>query len=208
MLKTLKKKSKKLVIAKLKLKDFLIHQLWVYAIVFVSLFLCAWIFNKWIEATMLCVAHTLIRNAFEKQFHFNKTAYCLILTCAIIWFAIPITPSIAVSLLSSIPVAFLVCFFGYVAQDRIDLLKATRKSIFDFKSCTREEVVNVCHELGYNKDKEDLAVMFFADRLKNKQIWEILCETQKNMEWSSVNKAKYRIKQDFKKYIKDKGQQN
>lgn len=203
MLKTLKKNSKKLVIAKIKIRNFIKYQLWVYLIVFASILLCSWIFNRWIEGAMFCVAHTVIRNAFDKQFHFNKTAYCLILTCAIIWFAIPLTLSVAVSLLSSIPIAFSICFVGYLAQDRIDLLKATRKSKLDLKNCSRDEIIKICNELGYSKDKQDLAIMFFVDRLKNKQIWEILCDTHRNIEWSSVNKAKYRIKQELKKYMKE-----
>ena len=71
---------------------------------------------------MFAVAHIEIRKAFDKQFHFNKTAYCLSLTLAIIWFAIPITLPLAVSLLSSIPIAFGICFFGFLAQDRLDLI--------------------------------------------------------------------------------------
>ena len=39
-----------------------------------------------------------------------------------IWFAIPITLPLAVSLLSSIPIAFGICFFGFLAQDRLDLI--------------------------------------------------------------------------------------
>lgn len=198
MLKTLRKRSKKCARARIRIVDFLKYELWVYTIVFVSLLLCAWLFNRWIEGLMFCIAHTVIRNAFDKQFHFNKTAYCLILTCAIIWFAIPITLPVEISLLSSIAVAFLVCFFGYLAQDRMDLLKATRKTI---SNLSREDVTQICNELGYNKDKRDLAIMFFVDKLKNKQVWEILCKTQRNIEWTTVNKYKYRIKRDFKRFL-------
>ena len=121
MLQTLKKKSKKLVLIKISIRDFIKYQLWVYLLVIGSVALCSYIFNKWIEGIMFCIAHITIRRAFDKQFHFNKTAYCLSLTLAIIWFAIPITLPITVSLLSSIPVAFLICLFGFIAQDRIEL---------------------------------------------------------------------------------------
>ena len=46
-------------------------------------------------------------------------AYCFILTEVIIWFSIPITLPLSVSLLSSIPVAFFICLFGYYVADRI-----------------------------------------------------------------------------------------
>ena len=66
MLKTLKKRSKRLLILKIRLKDFIKQQLWVYLIVFASIALCSWIFDKWIEGIMFCIAHTAIRTAFDK----------------------------------------------------------------------------------------------------------------------------------------------
>ena len=77
---------------------------------------------------------------------------------------------------------------------------------FDMKHLTKEQVVYICNELGYNKDKQDLATMFFIDKLSNKQIWNILCTTNRNVEWDTVTKYKYRITKDFKQYIKQKEQ--
>lgn len=190
---------------KLKIKDFIIDDLWEYLIIFASIALCAWIFDKWIEAIMFCIAHTCIRNAFDKQFHFNSTAYCLSLTLAIIWFAIPITTSLTASLLGSIPIAFLICFFGFIAQDRVDLLKEKiARTRMTLANITKDQVIEICNELGYNKDKQDIAIMFFVDKLSNKQVWEILCNTQRNVEWDTVNKYKYRISKDFKKFIQER----
>lgn len=203
--KELRKEKRKKLIRKLKLsvKDFITDELWIYVIIIGSIALCSWIFNRWIEGLMFVIAHLVIRRVFDKQFHFSETAYCLILTLAIVWFAIPITLSVTTSLLSSIPIAFIVCFIGYLAQDRVDLLKEKRMAKrFNFATCTKEDVIKVANTLGYNKDKQDLAVMFFADRLSNKQVWQILCNTQRNIEWDTVKKYKYRMTKDFKKYIK------
>lgn len=205
MKKELRKEKRKKLIRKLKLlvKDFITDELWIYVIIIGSIALCSWIFNRWLEGLMFVVAHLVIRRVFDKQFHFSETAYCLILTLTIVWFAIPITLSVTTSLLSSILIAFIVCFFGYIAQDRVDLLKEKRMANrFNFATCTKEDVIKVANALGYNKDKQDLAVMFFADRLSNKQIWQILCNTQRNVEWDTVKKYKYRMTKDFKNYIK------
>lgn len=121
MLKPLKQKSKNFIRLKTKLKQFIKYQFLTHIIVIGSILLCAWIFDRWIECFMFCIAHLCIRNAFDKQFHFNKTAYCISLTLAIVWFAIPITMPLATSLLSSIPIAFLICFFGFIVQDRVEL---------------------------------------------------------------------------------------
>ncbi len=70
----------------------------------------------------------------------------------------------------------------------------------------KEQVVEICNELGYNKDKQDIAIMFFIEKLSNKQVWEILCNTQRNVEWDTVNKYKYRITKDFKRIINQREQ--
>lgn len=175
---------------RLKLKKFFVEQLWIYLIVLCSIFVCAWIFDRWIEAIMFCVAHFCVRNAFDKQFHFRKipyaTAYCLSLTLAIIWFAIPTTLPLAVSLLSSIPISFLICFFGYLAQDRVDL-KAQVKRLDtyatelvrtlthkDIYTMNEEELYEHCRNCGL--DEEDCKIAYFVviERLQGRELYDAL----------------------------------
>lgn len=68
---------------------------------------------------------------------------------------------------------------------------------------TKDQVIEICNELGYSKDKQDIAIMFFIDKLTNKQVWEILCNTQRNVEWDTVKQYKYRMTKDFKKFLKE-----
>lgn len=189
--------------AKLKIKDFIIDELWIYIIVIGSIVLCSWLFNRWIEGLMFCIAHIYIRKVFDKQFHFNSTAYCLTLTLAIIWFAIPITLPLATSLLSSMPIAFGICFIGYLVQDRVDLMLYKKKhEMFNLKTCTKEQLIEACNILGYNNEKQELAIMFFIDKLSNKDIWRKLCELKRNVEIETIKTYKYRMKQDFNSLIK------
>ena len=171
---------------KLRIKDFIIDELWKYLIVFASIFLCAWVFDKWIEAGMFCIAHICIRNAFDKQFHFNSTALCLSLTLAIIWFSIPITMPIATSLLGSIPVAFLICFVGFVAQDRVDLLievkrledyandlllKLNHKDIY---AMNEDELYEHCRNCGLSEEDCKIAYLIVIERLKGKELYQAI----------------------------------
>lgn len=171
---------------KLKIKDFIIDDLWEYLIVFASIALCAWIFDKWIEAIMFCIAHTCIRNAFDKQFHFNSTAYCSSLTLAIIWFAIPITLPLTTSLLASIPISFLICFFGFIAQDRVDLLievkrlenyanelvaKLNHKDIY---SMNEDELYEHCRKCGLSEEDCKIAYFVVIERLKGKELYKTI----------------------------------
>lgn len=186
MLKTLKKRSKRLLILKIRLKDFIKQQLWVYLIVFASIALCSWIFDKWIEGIMFCIAHMAIRTAFDKQFHFNTTAYCLSLTLAIIWFAIPITLPLATSLLSSIPIAFLICFFGYLAQDRLDKAKKIRELNLHIKelldkimhkdifAMSEDELYEHCRSRSLSDEDCKIAYFMIIERLKGKELYEAI----------------------------------
>ena len=175
---------------RLKIKRFIVEQIWVYLIVICSIFLCAWIFNKWIEAVMLSIAHSVIRPAFNKQFHLSRTANCLILTLGILWFSIPITLSITVSLLGSIPVAFGICFLGFLAQDRVDLMKEVKRldeystnlvrSIAhkDIYAMSEDELYEHCRNCGL--DEEDCKIAYFVviERLKGKELYDALPYSQ------------------------------
>lgn len=193
--------KQKLLKAKIRARDFITDELWVYVIVIGSIALCSWLTNRWIEGIMFCIAHIFIRKVFDKQFHFYKTGYCLILTLGIIWLCIPISLPMNISFFSSIPIAFGICYFGWYVQELIDNKEEFHVKQFNMKHLTKEQVVDICNELGYKKDKQDLAIMFFVDKLSNKEVWNILCTTNRNVEWDMVTKYKYRITKDFKKYI-------
>ena len=189
MLKPLKKNSINKIRFKVWLKRFIKYQLLSYIIVLISLILCAWIFNRWIECCMFCVAHFTIRNTFEKQFHFNSIAYCLILTLAIIWCAIPIIMPLNISLLSSIPIAFIVCFFGFITQDRIDmyinvsklnkqiikltneLQEYTNKNIY---AMSEQELYEHCRSKGLSEEDCRIAYFVVIERLKGKELYEAI----------------------------------
>lgn len=186
MLQTLRKQSKRKILLKLKLKDFIRYRLWQYLIVFSSIALCSWFFDRWIEGLMLCVAHTCIRHNFNKQFHFNSTAYCLILTLSLIWFTIPITLPIGVSLLSSIPIAFIICFVGFIAQDRVDALfeiKRLNKYVNelletithkDIYAMPEKELYEHCRNCGLSEEDCRIAYFIVIERLKGRELYDAI----------------------------------
>ena len=186
MLQTLKKQSRKRILLKARIKKFIVYELWIYLLVIGSIALCSWLFNKWIEGIMFCIAHICIRRVFDKQFHFNSTAYCLTLTLAIIWFAIPITLPLATSLLSSIPIAFIICFFGYLAQDRVDLLLQVNKLNKDIErliekishkdkyAMNETELYEHCRNCGLDDVECKIAYYVIIERLKGKDLYEAI----------------------------------
>ena len=188
MLQTLKKQSKKKILLKARIKKFLKHELYIYLVVISSIILCAWLFDKWIETTMFCIAHISIRNAFDRQFHFNKTAYCLSLTLAIVWFAIPITLPLASSLLSSMPIAFAICLFGFIAQDRIEVYKQTKALEIEIDSLTNEIKLYKHFDI-YNMPQDKLRQFAAANGLSEVEL-DILClRVYEHLKISEICKA-------------------
>lgn len=205
MLQPLRKNSRKKIKFQIKFEKFIKKQLPSYVIVIASITLCAWLFNRWLEAIQFCVAHCFIRKEFDKQFHFHKTYHCLVLTLAIIWFAIPITLPITASLLSSIPIAFLICYFGCLAQDRIDLIIANRKlnkyieellsqlNHKDIYSMTDDELYEHCRSRGLSEEECRIAHFVVIDRLKGKELYEAIRYSErqsKRLRTAILNKIK------------------
>lgn len=188
MPKELKKQNRQHLLTKIKItiRDFIIDELWVYIIILGSIALCSWIFGRWVEGIMFCIAHVAIRRVFNKQFHFNCVAYCLSLTLAIIWFAIPIILPLATSLLSSIPIAFLICFFGYIAQDRVDLFLEIKKlnryvdellskiQHKDIYSMNENELYEHCRSCGLSEEDCKIAYFVVIERLKGKELYKTI----------------------------------
>lgn len=187
MLKTLKKKSKKLILIKINLRNFIKYQLLTYVVILSSIALCAWFFNRWVEAFMFVVVHICIRNSFDKQFHFNKTAYCLSLTLAIIWFAIPVTLPITASLLSSIPIAYLICFFGFLAQDRIEVILKNKDLTREIDSLISE--INLYKQIDiYHMTEEELRQYGAKNQLSEVQIDILCCRIFQHLKISEICK--------------------
>ena len=111
---------------KLKIEKFFKEQLWQFTLVIAFVFICAWLFDKYVEATMFCIAHIVIRKYFDKQYHCGTTATCMFITLSIAFFGIMYTFPLALSLLSTIPICYLISWVGYVVQDRIDTILENR----------------------------------------------------------------------------------
>ena len=185
----MKKKSQKLKKLSIKIRDFIVDELWVYIIVLGSIVLVSWLFDKWIEGIMFCIAHTVVRGVFSKQFHFHTTSFCLSLTLQIIWFVIPTIFSIHFSLLASILMAFIVAMIGYIVQELIDtkqqvaklekystelLMELQAKSTKDIYAMTEDELYEHCRSCGLDEEDCKIAYFIVIERLKGKELYHAL----------------------------------
>jgi hypothetical protein len=137
-------------------------------IAFVSF--CAWLFDKPFEAVMFCVAHIVIRRVFDKQYHCGTTSMCTSLTLTIAFFGIATILPVAISLLSTIPICCFISWVGYIAQDRIDLLRKHKdEEIF---MMDEEKLRELGRVKGLTEIQQDILVHRLIDRLKISQICE------------------------------------
>lgn len=166
---------------KLKIEKFFTEQLWQLLVVIAFLFICAYLFNKPIESILFCVSHTLIRNAFKKQYHCGKTSLCLSFTLSIGWIGITTSLPLEISLLSSIPMCYIIAFLGFIAQDRIDLLvlnKNLETEIANLKTANNIELYKMneveLRQFGASKGLSDLQQDILVHKIiENLKISEI-----------------------------------
>ena len=117
---------------------------------------------------MFCVAHVVIRQNFEKQYHCGKTCVCLCTTLTIAFFGIMSCFSVGVSLLSVLPMCFLISWVGYIVQDRIDLMAYNKhKEMYDM---TEDELRKYGAEKGLSELQQDILVHRIIETLSIAEI--------------------------------------
>lgn len=169
--------------------------IWHYILAFSSIFICSWLFNKWLEGIAFCIAHVALRYKFKYVYHNDN--YCLLITNFIIWISISRATSLSISLLSTLLEAMAVCWVGCIIQEKIiiarqvrDLKKRLEPKPFNTDTCSKEELLVRCKELKISKKNTILAVAFFIDKIKHSVIADKLCIEEK-----SVIMKKLRLKQ-------------
>lgn len=185
-------KSTFLLPIRLKTEKFIKEQLWQLLLVVAFVALCAWIFEKPVEAVCFCVAHVVIRANFDKQYHSSVTRICLFITSLVVFFGILFCLPIGTSLLSAIPVAFAVAFVGYLIAYKIESEEekaAARKILFNTDTCTEAELIDRCRELHFSDDNTQLAIEFFIRKTPHRVIADRLSIDEK-----SVTTRKKRMK--------------
>lgn len=179
--------------ARLKAEKFIKEQLWQHILVVSIIVLFAFLLDKKIETICFCVAHIVIRPKFAKQYHSNLTHVCLFITLNIAFFGILLCLPVGTSLLFAVPLVFGISWVGYIAQDRIDILKQ-KETPFNTDTCTESELIERCKALHFSTENTELAVEFFIKKTKQSIIAERLCIDEKSV---TTRKRRMRKKLNF-----------
>lgn len=145
---------------------------------------------------MFSIAHIVIRPKFDKQYHCKTTCLCTMTTLSVIFLGIYVAVPVKYSLLSTLPIAYFVCWVGYLAQDRIDCLKTIKE--LQFKTIwqmTETELAEYCYAKGIRGDMLEFVIMVVVYNMKYREIAHKLnyaVDTLKD--WSPKCKQKLNIK--------------
>ena len=62
----------------------------------------------------------------------------------------------------------------------------------------KDKLIELCKKHNYNELKTQIAIKFFVDKEKPKDVWVWLCDEQNyDIEWDSVKTMKYRMKKQL-----------
>jgi hypothetical protein len=113
----------------------------------------------------------------------------MIVSTLICWSGLYLSLPIAVSFISNIIVGVGFAVITWHIQDIIDLKsKYTRK----------ERLIDKCKTLNYSKFKIDIALQFFIEKKKTKEVWNWLCQNYpQSITWDSLYNLKTKMKKDL-----------
>lgn len=167
---------------KLELEKFIIYEWWQILIVLSAIIFLAWLFNKEIESIFFCISHITIRACFSKQYHSKLIRICMPITLFVIFVGILSVLPIELSILSSVPLSFMIAYIGYIVQDRLDLIVIIKKlnkyieeltnkiKNKDIWSMNQDELYEHCRNCGLSEDDCKIAYFVIIERLKGKQL--------------------------------------
>ena len=162
-----------------------------YLVILLALFSVSWVFEKVINTVIILMSYGGTRWVFPLTYHAKTDKGCIMFTIACFSIAIIIALPINLSIIASVIVGMAISTFLFFLQYFLDL-----KS--NYKVDDKEEFIRRCKDLKYGDLKTEMAVKFFIEKLKPKEVWSWLCEEKHEyMEYDSVYQAKWRMKKEL-----------
>ena len=144
--------------------------------------------DKLLEAFMVLCGYFSTRFLVPKIKHFSTPVRCI--------FVSTFTFSFAIAILC-IPRHISIVWSALVGAF-IPVVMYIESLLFDPVVRDIDWFLQRCRDLNYNSLKTQMAIKFFHEKEKPREVWLWLCETQPQpMEWESVRKAKYRMKKEI-----------
>lgn len=146
-----------------------------------------WLFDRLLETLFMVGGFMATRFCVPKIYHFNTTQKCISVSTMTFLFGIAIlcVPQ-NISFTWNIAVGVAIPIIMYI------------ESLLFEPQTEKDKLIELCKKHDYNELKTQLAVKFFVDKEKPKDVWVWLCDEQNyDIEWDSVKTMKYRMKKQL-----------
>lgn len=162
-----------------------------YVIILVALFSVSWICDKVVNTVIILMSYGATRWVFPLTYHAKTDRGCIMFTIACFSIAIIIALPITLSIIGSVMAGMAISTFMFFLQYFLDLKASTKIN-------DKDAFIAKCKSLGYNDLKTEMAIKFFVDNEKPKDVWLWLLETKKSdIEWDSVRRLKCVMKKEL-----------
>lgn len=154
-----------------------------------------------------------IRINFADTYHSDSWKHCKkwtrIMLCVgvVVLWLLPVR----YSLFNGLFVAFGCCLVLYLVSLEVNekkLIKKQNEELFNQisellykQSDPKEKLLKVCEEENISERDTKIALMYYIERMKPKQIWDWLCDNREDMELGSVYKLLNRLNKKIKERI-------
>lgn len=162
-----------------------------YLVILLALFFVSWVCDKIINALIILMAYLSTRWVFPITYHAKTDRGCLMFSIACFSIAIVIALPIMLSIISSTIIGAVISVFLFALQYIIELHNKTKVS-------DKDELIAKCRKLGYNQLKTDMAIKFFIENEKPREVWIWLTQNKlSTLEWETVRTIKYNMKKEL-----------
>lgn len=162
-----------------------------YLVILLALFSVSWICDKVVNTVIILMSYGATRWVFPLTYHAKTDRGCIMFTIACFSIAIIIALPITLSIIGSVMAGMAISTFMFFLQYFLDLKASTKIN-------DKDAFIAKCKSLGYNDLKTEMAIKFFVDNEKPKDVWLWLLETKKSdIEWDSVRRLKCVMKKEL-----------
>lgn len=158
-----------------------------YIVLFAVVFAFGWLFDRSLETAFMMMGYMATRFCVPRIYHFNTTQKCISASTMTFLFGLAIlcVPD-NVSFTWNVLVGIAIPVIMYI------------ESLLFEPQTEKEKLIALCKKHNYNELKTQLAIKFFVDKEKPKDVWVWLCDEQNyDIEWDSVKTMKYRMKKQL-----------
>lgn len=162
-----------------------------YLVILLALSAVAWALDKVFCAAVIMCSYLFTRWVFPLTYHAKSNTGCIAFTIGCFSVAIAIVLPLNLSIVASVMVGVGISVFLFALQLLLTE-QAKAKAVDDVA------LVEKCKAHSYTQLKTEIALKFFVEKAKTKEVWAWLCnEKHEYLEYDSVKQMKWRMKKEL-----------